>query len=171
MKSKFAGPKARLIFFSALLAFTVPACGYRMGSLMPENIKTISVQILNNATYWRGLEITLTREIHEEIASRTNLILSEKESADALLKGTIVGFRKLVLLEDIDDNTLESSVIAVVEVELVDLRTGKVLKKFTVRTDPNKSSFVETSEVVKTAVDESFADMAERIVYQMQEGF
>ena len=153
----------------ALLLF--PGCGYHFGSLMPENAKTISVEILNNNTFWRGLEVTLTAEIADEIASRTPLILTERKDADLLLKGTIVSFRKAVLLEDVRDDTLESAVVAIVDVELIDLRNNKTVKQFTVSSSPNKSTFMAAEESVKKAINESFADMAERIVYKVQEGF
>ena len=88
---------------------------------MPEDIQTISVHVVNNETFWRGLELDLTREITDEIAARTPLILTNRKNADALLRGTIVSFRKAVLQEDLDDNTLEAAVVAVVEIELIEL--------------------------------------------------
>jgi hypothetical protein len=56
-----------------------------------------------------------------------------------------------------------------VQVSLLDRATGKVLKTATVR---DRAEFVTgRGETLLTAQRESFADLARRIVYTLEEGF
>lgn len=118
-----------LVALAALaLALPLAGCGYSQGSLMPPGIRTVSIPVFSNDTFRRNFEITLTRSLHEEILSRTDLKLAETQYADSILEGTIVEVDQPVLVEDARDDVTEQQVFITVDFVWRDLRTGEVIR-------------------------------------------
>lgn len=150
------------------LAFALlSGCGYRSGSLMPEGVQRVAVDVFGNETFYREIEFTLTREIQEELRHRTTLQLVTRDRADAVLTGRIIDVQRPTLIETNDDLVSEQGVIVTVAASLVSMRDGRVIMETIQR---NRSEFVvERGETLESAFDEALFDLAELIVNRMQD--
>ncbi|KPJ59245.1 MAG: hypothetical protein AMS15_07125 [Planctomycetes bacterium DG_23] len=145
-------------------------CGYSNIALIPTDINTVAVGIFQNDTFYRGLEFELTRALVQEIERRTHLKVVERERADTLLTGTITEVYERVLVEDQADQPTEKQITIVINFRWEDLRSGEVIV--------SRNNFRQTAEYIIpagetliTARSEAFADVAERIVEQMEGGW
>ncbi len=156
-------PACLLRCLPVVAAVLLSGCGYSTRSLLPEGVSSVAVEIFGNETFDREIEFTLTRELAREIRHRTAWRVADRGAADALIRGRITRVQRPVLVEDRRDRISEGAVIVTVEVELVDLATGRLLvPPFELR---NRAEFlVERGETVETAFAESLADLAEDIV-------
>jgi outer membrane lipopolysaccharide assembly protein LptE/RlpB len=148
-------------------------CGYSTRALIGEEFHTIDVEILGNRTFRRDLEFALTQDIKDEILSRTNLRLVDRDRADVRLEGEILELNEHVLSRDRNDRIFESSVAVTVRFRLIDQRSGKdsgkEIKSFTLR---DSAPFLAASgETSRTATQRTFSDLAEHLVYQLEEAF
>jgi hypothetical protein len=156
------------------IAILIPAavsagCGYSTRSLIADDHRTVHVAILENRTFRRDVEFALTRSIQDEILSRTDLRLAGRDDADLRLEGEIVDFIERVLSADRQDRVFESSVQVTVRFRLIDQRTGAELRRFTLT---DSAPFVAAlGQDERTARGEAFADLAEHLVYEMEQGF
>jgi outer membrane lipopolysaccharide assembly protein LptE/RlpB len=78
------------------LAAGLAGCGYGLigrTSTLPEDLKTIYVEPLQNRTTRPQIELTMTRAIINELVTRRRFtIATNRESADAVLSGTLTSF-------------------------------------------------------------------------------
>lgn len=76
------------------LALLLNGCaGYRLGSMLPDDVKTVSVSSFVNKTREPLVEIESTQKTIEELQRDGSLSVAKKESADAQLEVTIVDFQ------------------------------------------------------------------------------
>ena len=153
---------------AALLMLLAAGCSYTSKPMHPENIRTIHLPIFDNRTFRRTLEFDLTRAIKTELLHKSDFRLADRESADTELSGEIVDIRENVLLEDLNDDTVQTSVTVTVDLIWRDLRTGRILL--------NRKGFSDTAELtmvrgenIGTATEEAFRDLAERVVDLLEE--
>lgn len=99
---------------------------------------------------------------------KTQLKIAEKEKADTLLEGEIVDFTEQTMIVDSNDNIVESRIYIAVNFVWKDLRTGRILAEEKEVTTPAEF-IVERGETIETAQNESYTDLAERIVDMMNE--
>ncbi|ODS32603.1 MAG: hypothetical protein SCARUB_02255 [Candidatus Scalindua rubra] len=143
-------------------------CGYSTKSLISRKINTIYIPIFENITFRRGIEFDLTKAVKEEIMSKTNLRIAQKDSADTILYGKINGVTEGVITQDITDNIVESRVTIYVDIKLVDRRTGRAL----INESGIKQSdefIVRRGETLESATEEGFIELAETIVNYLEE--
>ncbi|MBI4008584.1 MAG: LptE family protein [Candidatus Brocadiales bacterium] len=135
---------------------------------MRRDLEGIHVPIFDNDTFRRGLEFGLTKAVKDEILFRTRLKIVDKEDADAILYGKIADVQENVLSENIADDIVEGSVTVLLDIKLVDARTGRnVIEKKGLQW---KTEYIgRRGEAVSTAENEAFVDIAERIVNLMEE--
>ena len=151
-----------------LMLFLVYGCGYSNKSLVVRNVESIYIPIFENDTFRRGLEFGITKAVKDEIMSKTNLRIVDKDSADTHLTGTLKDVVESVLTRDIRDSIVESRVILIVDIKLVDRRTGRVLvDKRHIRQEAE--FIVKRGETVDSAYDEGFVNLAEVIVNSLEE--
>jgi len=148
----------------------VAGCGYSNTALIPRNIKTVAVPILQNDTFYRGYESELTRALAEEIERKTHLKVVEKDRADTLFTGRITNVYERTLVEDRADQTIEKQITIVLDFRWEDLRSGEVLKS---RNDFRQTAeyIIAAGETMVTARREALGDLAELIVEQMESGW
>jgi hypothetical protein len=210
-------PRLRLLFAVALgtaaAASSWAGCGYTLGYRARDGIESIAVPVFENRSLRRELELVLTELVVREIQQRTPLRVTSRERADAVLLGAILRVDEKVLVEDDDDNVLESSATVRVAVELVD-RSGRRIFRYgderprEGEPGPTGPALVETAEFVAAggadsddadaragfgagvsgpgitgapvgasqstlfgAEREAFENVAERIVFLLEEGF
>ena len=88
MKSKFA--PALCIAFATLL---LNGCaGYKLGSMLPEDIKSVYVPTFLNKTREPLLENETTQKAIQEIQRDGSLTIATKENADAILEVTLADY-------------------------------------------------------------------------------
>jgi len=106
-------------------------CGYSSRRLVSQpGVSSIAVLQFDNATYRRDLEFRLTRAVAEEVRARTSWRIASPSTADALLRGTIRSAETRVLAESNDQTLIEERFRVVVDVELVERATGRVLRRY-----------------------------------------
>lgn len=151
----------------ALLALLVCGCSYTGKPLTYPNVRTVYLPIFDNRTFRRGLEFKLTEAIKNELLYKTDLAIVDLDHADTVLTGEIVDVRESVLLEDLHDDIVETSVTVTVDVVWRDRRTDRVI--LDKRGVACAARFVLLrGENVGTATQEAFRDLAEQIVESLQ---
>jgi len=146
-----------------LLGAVVCGCSYTSKPMRPANLRTIHLPIFDNRTFRRGLEFSLTEAIKTELLHKSDFRLADRDRADTELTGEIVEVREGVLMEDLNDDIVETSVTVTVDIVWRDLRTGRILLKRQGVTD-TAEFIVLRGENIGTATEEAFRDIAERIV-------
>ncbi len=143
-------------------------CGYTTKSLISRKINSIYIPIFENDTFRRGFEFDLTTAVKDEIMSKTKLRIAKKDNADTILTGKIMKVTESMLSSNVRDNIVENRITISVDIKLVDRRTGRTLveKKGLKR---SAEFVVSRGENIKTASQESLADLAEMIVSQLEE--
>lgn len=106
--------------------------GYSTKPQHDENIRTVYVPVMKNLAFQttpnRELEVDITKAVIREIESRTRMkVVSDRESADTELLGTLVNIRKNVVNTNQQNLTREAEITATVNVVWRDLRDGRVL--------------------------------------------
>jgi hypothetical protein len=77
----------------AVLALGLPGCaGYRVGSMLPPDIKTVHVPTFVNKTKEPLLEVDTTAAVIEEIQKDGSLLIAKKDDADSILEVTLIDF-------------------------------------------------------------------------------
>jgi len=153
------------------LAFlTMSGCGYHMGSLVSGDVRTVHVQVFDNATFRRGLELQLTEAVLKEIRRRSHLRIADRAEADSILTGEIVDFRGRVETRDVEDEVFSEDVTVYVNFKWSDRRTGRLLAEGVNLKRPVRL-FVTRGDTLPAATSESFRRLAELIVDRMEEGW
>ncbi len=158
----------RQLICVAFVFVLASGCGYSQKSLISRKINSIYIPIFDNITFKRGLEFELTKAVKDEIMSKTNLRIVQKDSADTILYGTIKDVTERVLTQNTEDNIVEGRVIIHVDIKLVDRRTDRTLiKKSNLK---NSAEFiVKRGETIDSAAEESLAALAKVIVYHLED--
>jgi len=96
---------------------------------LPQNVRSIYVPTFTNTTHSFKIEQVLTSAVVQELRSRTNfeVVLSEKQPADATLSGVVTYVGTYPLTYDSQTGRASSSMLQIgMKVSLVD-HNGKVL--------------------------------------------
>lgn len=150
-------------------AVLVVACGYSAGPLTRSGWRKVHVPLFVNQTYYRDLEVELTRQVAAELGARPGISIVPLADADIVLAGTIVDFEQRVLSEDAEDRVRESSAVTRVRIEVRDARTGTVQRTYSVR---DRAEFLaDRGESLAAATSESFFDVARRVVDGLEADF
>lgn len=155
-----AVPSAWLAAAASLLG---GSCGYHLGFVRPQGIQTVAVQVFENQTFRRGVELALTEQLSEEIATRSGLFLESADRADAVLKGKILDIVDSILLVGPNGEVRESAVWLDVEAELVDRRNGRSIAK--IRLKDRAEFLTDNNQNRQTATEKASGRIAEKIVY------
>jgi len=113
-----------------LAAFVCTGCGYHTAgraNLLPSDLRTIAVPAFVNQTQTYKIEQTLTAAVVQELSTRTNYhVISAPDSADAVLRGTVLSTYTTPLTYDSKTGRAASVLVIVsMKVSLAD-RQGKV---------------------------------------------
>ncbi|MGR3293140.1 MAG: LptE family protein [Candidatus Scalindua sp.] len=163
------GNRISFIQFACVLVIFVliSGCGYTTKSLISRKVNSIYIPIFENDTFRRGLEFGLTTAVKDEIMSKTKLRIAHKDNADLILTGKIIRVNEGVHSSNAQDNIVESSVTITVEIRIYERRTERSIGGATLS---NTAEFiVSRGENIKTAIQESQAGLAEKIISQLEE--
>ena len=137
---------AAALSLSALLCPLVAGC-YHVGVVPPPRVTRVAIPFFRNDTFplERGLEFDLTRAVRQRLEEQTTCVLvSDPESADAVLEGTLKSYSESIQAEDPLDRPIRSVAIAQVHVRFQ--RTGPGGEVFFDETfPPERVSFVAGS--------------------------
>ena len=86
------GGCARWLLVSACCLLA--GCGYSTSTLLRQDIRSISVPVFDNRTWYHGLEVELTRAVVEEVKLHTRLHFAPPGEADSALEGELVSFEQ-----------------------------------------------------------------------------
>ena len=130
----------KLSFLSAFLA-VICGCGYTTTSLLQADFNSIHVSNFVNKidpsaqisdkrasyNYWPGLETDITRAVIDGFIYDRHLDVDSEKKAALLLKGELVDFRQFPLSYNEGESVEEVRIEVIVDIELYDNRTGKLI--------------------------------------------
>jgi hypothetical protein len=93
----------KVVALPLLILLTCISCGYRLvgtGSMLPKDIKTVTIPVFTNQTLEYGIETVLTNDLMDEFAGRGNLKVIDDKTADSELIGIIKNYKTTVLTYD-----------------------------------------------------------------------
>ncbi len=166
-------------FFTCLAVFLLSGCGYTTRSMISDRFKTIyvtpfknKIDITNEANaaskykiYRPMIETDITRYVNNRYLFDGNLKPGKSESADLILKGEVVEFRKDPLRYLDNEDVSEYRINIIVNISLIDRQEDKVLwqeNNFTGDSTYFASGAQAKSE--DSAVVDALNDLARRIV-------
>ena len=166
-------------FASLVVVFFLDGCGYTTRSLLPPNFKAIYVEnVVNriNVTaeqtnlrmyrgYRPGMEVNLTKAIIDRYLFDGNLKVAPEGKADLILKTELVDYKRDALRYDANDNVEEYRIKLIVNMDLVDAKTGNM--EWKERGFAGETTYTITGSSAKSdeqAVADAMADLARRIV-------
>jgi len=184
MMKKIALVNLALLFVMAACA--LPGCGYTTRSLLNPEYKTIYVSNFANDIrvtaeqtnmrmyrgYRPGMEIELTKAVIDRYLFDGNLNPVQEGRSDLILRGSLIDFKRDPLRYDANDNIEEYRIKLIVNLTLIDAKTGAVQweeKGFAGETTYLTGGSLGKSESV--ALTEAILDLARRIVERTVEAW
>ena len=171
-----------------LLAFVllISGCGYTARSLLPSNIKTISIGNFKNDIkvtaeqsnlrmyrgYRPGMEIDLTRAVITKFLQDGTLRIANESSADIILKAELIDYKRDALRYDSNNNVEEYRIKLIVNMELTNGKTGNVM--WTEKGFSGETTYRTSGSLVKTetqAVNDAIDDLSRRIMERTVEAW
>jgi len=150
------------------LALLAPGCiGYRLGSTLPPEVKTVYVAMFVNRCGEPEIEATATRATRQEFQKDGTLrIVDDENAADVVLTTTLTGYKlePLSFRRDDPKTTQEYRLRITADVRAVLRRTGQVV---TERRTDGEATFEFTGDLASAkiaALPKTAADLAHRIV-------
>lgn len=113
--------------YALLVILFLTGCGYRVGTILPMNIKSIAVPTFKNSTPEPGVEIGVTNQVISQFQIDGTLKVVEEEDADVRLEGELLEYRREPLrytgtdFKDVSEYRLR----LITRLTLVDLKTGQ----------------------------------------------
>jgi hypothetical protein len=134
-------PSARNLCARALLVavpFFLAGCGYQNGgdgsagyqwkTVYRQDVRTVAVPIFKSNSFQRGVELSLTKAIVQQIEATTPYKVVPRERADTIIEGEIVDVRIDTISSDRDAAIPQEQLLdVIVDFTWKDLRTGKIL--------------------------------------------
>lgn len=159
-----------------LLSAGLSGCGYTRQTTLPQNIRTIYVETVQNKVpleevyaYEPGLEIQITNAIIRRLERDGNLRVVKREDADAVLQSKLNRFEQEGLRFSSFEQVEEFRLFIVLSLRLVDGRTGEAIWE-----EPNFSGEAEyfvssvrsiaRQEAAERAIDRLARNVVDRIV-------
>lgn len=164
---------------------SVSGCGYTTKTILPDNVKTVHVDTFKNniditkevsakdkyEVYRPNLEVDLRDAIMTRVFLDGNLKSADKDSADAVLEGQIVQYRKDPLRYQ-NEVVQEYRISLICDVKLIDNSSSKVL--FEEENITGDTTYFTAGALQKTetsALNDAMSDLARRIVNRIVENW
>jgi len=160
-----------------LAALALAGCGYGTHSLYRGDIHTVYVEFFGNDTYRRQLEVSLTRDVVDEIKLRTPLTFAPRQEADSVLSGKIVSADVSTVVKNAKDVVLLQRARVRVHFRWQDRLTGRDIVpeqdvEMTGRTaEPGGAGIFETAPEQPAMFSLALREAARRIVENMEQSW
>ncbi|MBU1908639.1 MAG: hypothetical protein KJ726_01160, partial [Verrucomicrobia bacterium] len=153
-----------------------PGCvGYKLGSMLPADIKTVYVEPFINQTDEPLIEVEATRAAMSEIQKDGSLkVVRNAEEADSLLKVMLIGYRLSPIAYQADRVTAaeEYKMVMTASVLLIRRDSGAVVVEVPQIT--GETTFILAGDMTSSkdaALPETAADLGRRIVANLVEAW
>ncbi len=176
---------ASLLVTGCCLLVTFSGCGYTTKTILPDNVKTVHVDTFKNniditkvvsakdkyEVYRPNLEVDLRDAIMTRVFLDGNLKAADKDSADAVLEGQIVQYRKDPLRYQ-NEVVQEYRISLVCDVKLINQKDSKVLFEESNITGDATYFTTGTLQVTEAAaLNDAMSDLARRIINKIVENW
>jgi hypothetical protein len=109
-----------------------PSGGYQWRSLYREDVRTVAVPIFTNKDFRRGVEFSLTKALIQQIEAQSPYKVVDRDRADTILEGEIVGISKGTLSSDARSAIPQEQIYTLtVNFTWKEIRTGRILAQRT----------------------------------------
>ena len=164
-----------------LLVLLLSSCGYgftRPGGVIPEGARSIAIPAFTNGTKEPYADVEVTKAAVDEFLSDGRLKVAGPESADLLLKGSVVKFEMTPQSYTADSYVQQYQVRIVVDVKLENANTRQViwqengLSSVFVASYPVTIGDITVTKIAKeAALKKASQDVAWTIRSRVLEGF
>ena len=165
---------------SAAFLILACSCGYHVGGradLLPKTVHTIAIPAFTNITTRYKLTDRLPEAISREFIGRTRYrVVSDPDSADAILRGSVVSYASYpTIFDPITGRAAGVELHVTLQVSLIERATGKVLftrpgfevrERYEISVDA--SQYFEESD---TALNRVSRQVARQVVTAILENF
>lgn len=181
MKRFFSSNLHKLNFAAlAIASLMLAGCGYHTAGRtthLPENLHVLAVPVFVNQTQTYRIEQILSRQVVREFVGRTHyrVVPTADDSADAILKGTVLAAVAAPLTYDAHTGRISSAVVTVTIRITLTNRAGRVLfenQNYTFREQYQVSREVTSFFEEETpALERMSHDFARTLVSDVLEAF
>ncbi len=150
----------------------LPGClGYRLGSTLPDDIRSVFVPVFENRSGEPLLEQQVTSAVIAEIQKDGNLTVKDENAADTVLRVTIRGFQLQPVRYEHDERRTAAEYRLTITAEILFTRntTGKTLSKGTVYGETTFAPAADMMSSKRRAIPDAADDLARQIVKSMIE--
>lgn len=163
----------------AAVLLALSGCGYALvgrGSNVPEDVKEVYLQPLENRTQRSQVEQFLTRSIADELVTRQRFaVVGSADAADAVISGAVVGFATTPVAFDGTGRATEYEIAITAQISFKRVGSDQVIwsnDRYTFREsypiDPSEAGFFDRED---EAIEEAAERFAETMVSDLLEGF
>lgn len=158
------------------LALLVAGCGYGFSSsVLPGHIKTVAVPLMENRSARGGLDAALATSLTEAFIQNNTLSVVPEKSADSMVEGTILEYRREPFTVDAAENVQEYKVEILIAAQFVDLRKNKVIWEEPRMSQWATYNFVEVggqpAETENDGIERALAKLTADILNRTVEGW
>jgi outer membrane lipopolysaccharide assembly protein LptE/RlpB len=122
------GPVRSLALGLVLLAAALAGgCGYSFRGNLPDHIQTVAVPVFTNKTGQPAVENFLTSAVVEAFSTNGRLRVVQREDADAILEGEVVGYSLGSIAYDSQANVTQYRLAVTMNLRFRDVRRNTVL--------------------------------------------
>jgi outer membrane lipopolysaccharide assembly protein LptE/RlpB len=170
--------KVRMITLFFLCALMTQACGYRFAGsgALPDNIKSIFIEVFKNHTSKAGVERVVTNQlIFEFTRQREKILTNDANNADATLKGDIKKIRSRTISRIGTEVANQREVIMTIDLKLIN-KSGDVIWSANALSDSqaydvSDDSKLENDRAESIAISRLSERMSERIFNRLTDDF
>jgi PBP1b-binding outer membrane lipoprotein LpoB len=170
-----------VVVFLAAMGLAATGCGYHVAgqaNLVPKTVHSIAVPAFTNATIRYKLTDLLPEAISRELIARTHYqLVNDPTQADAVLRGSVVGYNAFpTLIDQATGRTSGLQVNVYLQLSLVERSTGKIIfsrpnfeahQRYELSVTSNYQYFDESS----TAIQRLSRDVSRDVVSAILEDF
>jgi hypothetical protein len=165
--------KAGNLVLAALLAAVFTGCaGYQLGSMLPDDIRTVYVPTFKNRTTEPLIEIETTQAAIEQIQLDGSLLVVDEQDADAILEVDLLAYDLEALSFERTDRRQANEYRATITASIVLKRRATdevILEEPLVRGDTTFPFTADLSSTKRRALPDAAEDLGHDIVERIVE--
>jgi len=162
---------APLIIFAVCLLMHCGIYSFS-GSGLPSHIRTVAVPVFENRTTEIGIRENLTDAVTEALVTDGRLRVVGPETADSVIKGTVVDYREQAYTYDRSENVQEYIVRIYVDISYEDIKNRTAIwEERRMEGWGTYDVSISPPEEIETARERAIAKLAEDIVNKTLSGW